>query len=213
MHKMAVLKNAIFKTSNNTANMPFVPLPLHKQHVLPGPLYETPKLFKNGARKNDRIKKENIMAKNDFTPNDYLEAAKERLNDSNILKQNTNNIIGCVYFAGVSIECIFRAYIYRYTKEFDEKHNLIGLYNKSLINQNLTPEEKESLTISLKKVSKYWNNNLRYTSGKRLKRVLGHEIAKEKNQPTNIHKYFEFKIGEIIYIAENILKIGEEKWN
>jgi hypothetical protein len=37
---MAAKKIAVLNTSNNTTNMQFVPLPLHKLHIWSGPLVE-----------------------------------------------------------------------------------------------------------------------------------------------------------------------------
>lgn len=79
-----------------------------------------------------------------YTPNDYLSAAQSRFYDWCHLRSDDNCVIFAIYCAGVSIECVLRAYIMKYTKEFDAKHDLEKLFLKSLISQNLTENEKKN---------------------------------------------------------------------
>lgn len=147
-----------------------------------------------------------------FTKDDYFSAAFERVNDSKKLFENPQNVIGAIYFAGVAIESMFRAYICRYTNEFYEKHNLESLYIKSLMHQYLNDSEKEKMSVTIKKAAKLWDNTYRYCSAKRLKRMLGHEFAKQKNKPKDMYKYLQSRSGELTTISEEIVRIGGEKW-
>jgi hypothetical protein len=152
------------------------------------------------------------MKKNGFTANDYFSASKSRLqNIEHLISDEKNNIL-TLYCLGVSIECMLKAYIRSYTKEFDSRHDLKDLYFKSQISNNLEDSKKEKLSASIKCANGIWSNNLRYCSEKRLKRILGHEFAKQKYPPKDINKYLSQKRDTLFKIAKEILLIGENKW-
>ena len=122
-----------------------------------------------------------------YTPNDYLSAAKSRFYDCNHLKENDNCIIFAIYSAGVSIECVLRAHITKYTKEFDSKHDLKKLFLKSLIIQKLSNTKKEKAISFIKIANELWSNDLRYYSEKRMKRILAHKfVSKNTKILTNL---------------------------
>ena len=126
------------------------------------------------------------MATKLFTHTDYFSASLSRHADLKHLRLNKDSLIFSVYCAGVSIECMFRAYISKYTKEFDTKHDLEKLYAKSLLGSQFDIEEKEQLTIAVKRANKIWSNNLRYTSEKRMKGLIAHEYVKAGHSDKNI---------------------------
>ena len=105
---------------------------------------------------------------------------------------------------------MFRAYISKYTKEFDTKHDLEKLYAKSLLGSQFDIEEKELLTIAVKRANKIWSNNLRYTSEKRMKRLIAHEYVKAGHSDKNI--FMERLFSEIFEATEFIITKGKEKW-
>ena len=97
------------------------------------------------------------MSTRKYTPNDYISAAHSRFYDCCRLKKDDDCIIFAIYSAGVSIECVLRAYILKYTNEFDAKHDLEKLFLKSLISQNLLENEKVKATSFIKAANKLWN--------------------------------------------------------
>ena len=145
-----------------------------------------------------------------FTHTDYFLASISRQKDLKHLLKNNDSIIFATYCAGVSIECMFRAYIAKYTNEFDSKHNLERLYHKSLVGQQLNVSEKQKMTILVKQANKIWNNNLRYTSEKRMKRIIAHENVKKKI--TDVNKYISNYQSEIFKSTDKIIKTGILKW-
>jgi hypothetical protein len=54
---------------------------------------------------------------------------------------------------------------------------------------------------------------LRYASEKRIKRIIGHELAKNTTKPKDINKYINSRYSDIFEASEIIIKIGEKKWN
>lgn len=153
-----------------------------------------------------------VVSSSQFTKTDYLSAAMARENDMKHLRNNPNCIVFSIYCAGVAIECMLRAYISRHSSEYSSRHDLIKLLIESNLASLLTIREREQITVDIKEAVKIWNNNLRYTSELRIKRILMHEIAQQQYQPKNINKYLlKFK-SEIFNITENFLKLAKSKW-
>jgi hypothetical protein len=147
-----------------------------------------------------------------FTGKDYLAAAMERLSDVEKLSANAN-IVGAIYFAGTAVECIFRAHILLHTTEFDDKHDLFRLFKSSQIGPKLTESEKLEFTANLKVVANFWNNNLRYASGLRLRRTLGHEIAREGKKFKDVSNFLLKRYKPLLQASKQIINKGAKKWN
>lgn len=146
-----------------------------------------------------------------FTHTDYYTASESRYYDLHHLRKDTNSTIFSLYCAGVVIECMLRAYITRYTREFDSKHDLLKLYVKSRLASYLNDDaEKLKLTVAITKAGKIWKNDLRYASQKRMKRIIAHEIVKTKF--VDINKYILIRNKDLIEATELIYKTGKSKW-
>jgi hypothetical protein len=150
------------------------------------------------------------MATQHYTHTDYFTASLTRYADLSHLKTNRNSAIFSVYTAGVTIECMFRAYITKYTKEFDSKHDLEKLYIKSLLGIQFDTDEKEQLAIAVKKANTIWSNDLRYTSEKRMKRIIAHKNVRANLNDVNA--YIDREYNTIFDATELIIKRGKEKW-
>jgi hypothetical protein len=146
-----------------------------------------------------------------FTGRDYFSASLLRMADLEYLRLNNNSIILSVYCAGVAIECMLRAYIREYvSSEFDGRHDLRELYEKSGIASRLKDSEKEKLIAAVTAAQRRWYNNLRYTSDIRMKRIIGHNMARTKCK--DINSYIKKYYSDIFDAANLIVKKGEEKW-
>lgn len=150
------------------------------------------------------------MAKQNFTHTDYYSASLTRYADLTHLRTNKNSAIYSVYTAGVSIECMFRAYITKETNEFDSKHDLEKLYADSKLGSNFNTDEKEKLTIAVKEANSIWTNNLRYASEKRMKRIIAHKNVKAKLNDVNA--YINREYNAIFNATELIIEKGQQKW-
>jgi hypothetical protein len=151
------------------------------------------------------------MAK-DFTHTDYYSASLTRQADLLHLRTNPQSIIFSVYCAGVSIECMFRAYITKYTKEFDSKHDLEKLYEKSQIANLLDEKEKENITAAVKNANRVWSNDLRNVSEVRMKRKISHEFVKKGFKGKDIIKLISIYHSDIFSATDLIIKTGQSKW-
>ena len=150
------------------------------------------------------------MATAKFTHTDYYSASLSRVIDLEHLLEKKESIIFSIYCAGVATECMLRAYITRYTLEFDSKHDLEKLYEKSQLSSLLNESDKERLSVAIRKMNKIWNNNLRYTSEKRMKRLIAHEMVRTNTKDVN--NYVSKFYAEIFEATNLIITKGKEKW-
>lgn len=150
------------------------------------------------------------MTKHRFTATDYYLASLTRYADLTHLRTNRNSAIYSVYTAGVSMECMFRAYITKESNEFDSKHDLEKLYVDSKLGANFNTDEKQRLAIAVKQANAIWTNNLRYTSEKRIKRLIAHKNIKANLNDVNAYVSREY--DDIFNATELIIEKGKEKW-
>ena len=141
---------------------------------------------------------------NKFSAREYHSASKAREYDMNHLLTDTNSMIFSIYCSGVAVECILKAHILLETNEYDSKHDLKRHYEKSKLGLQLTSTQRERFIIAIKKVDAIWDNNLRYTSHIRMKRILAHKIARANYKDFN--KYLKKITGEFFISVEYILK-------
>ena len=146
-----------------------------------------------------------------FTATDYYyEAALTRLSDLSHLRTNQGSIIFSIYCAGVSIECMLRAYITKYTREFDSKHDLLKLFEKSQLGSNLDIEDRKKMSVAINQANRIWSNNQRFESEKRIKRIIAHNNIKVGFKDVN--KYIKKYNSEIFKATDLIIKIGKSQW-
>jgi hypothetical protein len=143
-----------------------------------------------------------------YTADDYFTASKQRTIDFRNFAIPKKSLIASAYLSGVAVECMLRGNILKYTREFDEKHDLNSLLIKSKILDNLSPHKRLLLSTYMQTLNKKWMNNMRYNSIERTKRSLAHELARvnRKRVGTVLNKYFR----EIIETSEKIIEIGEK---
>jgi hypothetical protein len=147
-----------------------------------------------------------------FTATDYFLAANERQQDRQVILNENKRVMFAVYCSGVAIESMLRAYITKISKNFDAKHNLQNLLIASKLTEYFDSDDiKQQIITAIKKASKFWNNNQRYYSEKKLKRQIGHEIARTKYK--DVTKYFRNQCKDLFDATDIILEKGRQKWN
>lgn len=151
------------------------------------------------------------MAKQQYTARDYYTAALERLQESEQMRQAEETVVLAVYTAGVSIECMLRAYGVINLAPFDKKHDLRKLLNDSGLLDSHNTEAKEAITKAVITAHRLWANDLRYYSRLRLKRTIAHEMARSKEK--DLSKYFAAKNNELYQATSLIIEKGKAKWN
>ena len=143
-----------------------------------------------------------------FTADDYLMAAKERRVDISNVSNKKDSLVFTAYAAGVSVECILRHNIKKRTDSFDSCHDLRNLLIESQILVGLEyPIQKKILELIVQ-INQRWQNNLRYGSIKRTKRILAHELANKKQHIAQgiLESYYT----DIISKCEQFVKLGNQ---
>lgn len=102
-----------------------------------------------------------------FRAEHYLDTARERV-FSAVRLYELSRYSAAIYFAGVAVECLLRAYILRRTKEFESRHDLTDLMRKSSIADFIPPQQNREFGVYLTTVWRRWKNNYRYASIARL---------------------------------------------
>lgn len=144
------------------------------------------------------------------TSNDYYSASKERYNDFLKLSTSENSIVYAVYSAGLSIECLLRAFITKNSSSFDSRHDLSKLFVESKISQILSPKDRDKMTLAIQVAVKYWTNATRYESIKSVKRKLGHEMTNGKKK--NFEKFLKSYFSDFFDQTKKVHEIGEKIW-
>lgn len=138
---------------------------------------------------------------------DYVEAAKERLAEANLLYEKERYSFA-LYAAGVAVESLLRAYIFRLEPKLEAAHNLKLLWNASKLSALVTPGESLQIDAAISDLLARWRNDLRYTSNDRLRRRL-----KRSKLDRGIRgDFLKENCRLAIETATTILKVGVKKW-
>jgi HEPN domain-containing protein len=143
-----------------------------------------------------------------FRSEHYLEAARERVLSAFRLYESSR-YAGAIYFAGVAVESLLRAYRVRKTNEFDERHDLVELMKGSSISDFIPIELKQEFGASFTAVWRRWKNNYRYASMSRLStefRDMG-LLAGIKGDPLKENARIT------LVAAEKLINAGVLSWN
>jgi hypothetical protein len=99
---------------------------------------------------------------------DYLDAAGSRIRSAEILQTN-RRYSAAIYFAGVAVECVLRAYVVRQDPEFDARHDLQELLRQSQLGALTRGKHYRQANAWLGEVWARWKNDYRYASDERLR--------------------------------------------
>ncbi|MDZ7361615.1 MAG: HEPN domain-containing protein [candidate division KSB1 bacterium] len=138
---------------------------------------------------------------------DYFAAAKDRLNKANLLYEKARYSLA-PYIAGVAVESLLRAYIFRLEPKLEAAHNLKLLWNASKLSALATPDESLQIDAAISDLFARWRNDLRYTSNDRLRRRL----KRSKFDRGIRGDFLKENCRLAIETATTILKVGVAKW-
>lgn len=117
------------------------------------------------------------------------------------------------YLAGLSVECVFRAYRTRFDPEFDSRHDLFRLFEAAKFSEVLPskPDSYEKYMTALNYVATYWSNKYRFCSASRLlshlKRMEVYLIVKSKGGDL-----LKNSSRRMLTEADLLVSLGAEKW-
>jgi len=138
---------------------------------------------------------------------DYVNAARERLRNANLLYEAAEYSFA-LYAAGVAVEALLRAYVFRIAPKLEAAHNLELLLEASNIKNLAMPAERQRITTAIVKLYQRWRNDLRYTSNDRLRRHL----KKHKRDRDIRGDFLKENCRIAIEMATIIINIGSAKW-
>jgi HEPN domain-containing protein len=140
-------------------------------------------------------------------PNDYWEAAQDRLTDARRLYAERRYSFS-LYAAGLAVESLLRAYRVRQSSEFDERHDLLLLLNGSGIEEVVASAEYVEISAAVSLIFRCWKNDIRFASEDRMKRHL-----KKLRLDRGIRGNFVKENCRIsIDAATKIINIGVMRW-
>lgn len=138
---------------------------------------------------------------------DYVEAAKERLIEADLLYDRARYALA-LYVAGVAVESLLRAYIFRLEPRLEAAHNLKLLLNAGNLSSLATQNEYDQIGAEISNLFNRWKNDLRYTSNNRLQRRL----KRSKLDRGFRGDFLKENCRIAIEAARVTLKIGVVKW-
>ena len=103
-----------------------------------------------------------------FTAEAYHEASLEHVDSARELL-NQNRFALANYTAGVAVECILRAYAFRYDKSFDCRHDLRAWYDAAKFDSIVPSTQREAIAAAQGIIYTHWSNSQRYCSIKFLR--------------------------------------------
>lgn len=157
-----------------------------------------------------------------LTAEHYFRVSRERLTQAIALYRIGDAYALAMYVAGVSVECMLRAYKLRIDPVFDEKHNLQRLFRASGI-LNLDPSRLrgqglkevqvrayiEDIRSAVNEVVVLWANTYRFASENRLRAYLW-KMAPARSRTKGDH--LKFSALRLLNAAQRVVEKGGILW-
>ena len=136
----------------------------------------------------------------------YREAAREHMSLARELHEAGRYVMSH-YLAGLAVECILRAYLYRLSPIFTGRHDLLVLYREALFDSVVMPEDKDEVKAALTEVTRRWSNSHRYRSEDALRLFLRRAGIGDRG------KFVRESSRRIVNAAFIVANQGELHWN
>ncbi len=150
------------------------------------------------------------------TADNYFNASLLRHEDSRFLQDDEERIIGSIYLAGLSVECMIRAHKERHHIEAGlyDRHDLRRLFDISGWSREMTFLEEAELLDKLTIVNKFWHNGFRYYSNKQLKQFILSKVPGSRyNRIGDLNNYVRRKFTDFFEAVVYIIEKGGRTWN
>ena len=142
-----------------------------------------------------------------LTVDNYLEASRYRMETARRL-HDQQRFSAAIYFAGVAVECLLRAYILRRDPAFDARHDLYDMFKRSELADFVRPGERQDVDAWLGTVWARWKNNYRYASDDRLRtefKALKHDRGVKGD-------HLKENSRLVVEAALQLRALGERRW-
>lgn len=148
------------------------------------------------------------MAASGFNADVYSVAAQEHITVAVELHEAGRYVLAH-YVAGLSVECLFRAYRHRIDPQFDERHDLYELYRAARFDENVPEERRVEIGAALTEVVRRWNNDFRFRSEAALRSYLK-QARLDRHIRGNFLKESSRRIVNAAYV---LVELGASQWN
>ncbi len=138
---------------------------------------------------------------------DYLEASAFRIETARRLHR-IGRYSAAIYFAGVSIECLLRAFITREDPQFDQRHDLRELCKKAQLQSLIRPKDRRQADAWLGDIWMRWKNNYRFASDDRI-RTQFHKLGHDRGMKGDSLKENSRIVVDSAY---KLRTLGEKRW-
>jgi len=138
---------------------------------------------------------------------DYLDASRYRMETARRL-HDQQRFAAAIYFAGVAVECLLRAYILRRDPAFEARHDLYDMFKRSELVDFVRPGERQAVDAWLGTVWARWRNNYRYVSDDRLRtefKALKHDRGIQGD-------HLKENSRLVVEAALQLRTLGEKRW-
>ncbi len=144
------------------------------------------------------------------TEEDYAEIYRDAAQEHKTLAvelHEAGRYVMAHYVAGLAVECILRAYRYRFDPAFDARHDLKALYAASRFGNTVPPEDEEGISEVFAEVVRRWSNSHRFRSERALHDYLRQAGLGHKG------KFVRESSRRIVSAAIRIVEQGVRHWN
>ena len=140
-------------------------------------------------------------------PEQYMEASAFRIESARQMHDHARYSVA-IYLAGISVECLLRAFITRKTCEFDARHDLQELFKQAALEDLIPHKRRREAGAWLGTVWARWKNNYRYVSDDRLRSEF-----KRLKHDRGIHgDFLKENSRYVVNCAYELRTIGELQW-
>lgn len=145
-------------------------------------------------------------APREFRADTYALAAQEHITVALELHESQRYVLSH-YVAGLSVECMLRAFKSRVDPVFDERHDLRRLANKGRFLGHASEERQPGIAAALGEIVTRWDNGHRYRSERALRKFLTSRrlFARKGDVLKNSSR-------RIVNAALELVTFGAQKW-
>src|SRR5580704_7122931 len=121
----------------------------------------------------------------EFPPDHYFQTATQRMRQAHHAYNEGASYALAIYVGGVAVECMLRAYKGRHDPIFDERHDLLRLFQASGMlrvdreklrakhwTEAQIDEHLRVLQVAVNEIYRLWSNSYRFASEERLRAHL-----------------------------------------
>ncbi len=152
-------------------------------------------------------------------PEHYFQAARERIEQAQILYSQPRSYSLAMYVAGLAVECLRRAFKARKNPAFDEKHDLHRLFKASGLGEmeetipGLSKEQRETsrwtLRALINTMAILWSNTYRFAGEDRVRAHLKNNPLLRKGIKGDILKG---NARRLLETARQFMEKGTSLW-